>query len=107
MSSTAAKPDDPTNSTEPPKEEESAPHLGVLEEDDEFEEFPVQGEPRLRVLCASLLSQLPFGAQTGMTPKQIWRISEALHQERPRQKEISFGKTIGMTMTLRRILACS
>lgn len=45
MSSTAAKSDDPTNSTEPPKEEETVNHLGVLEEDDEFEEFPVQGEP--------------------------------------------------------------
>jgi len=41
MSSTAAKSDDPAKSTEPSKEEE-IPHLGVLEEDDEFEEFPVQ-----------------------------------------------------------------
>jgi 26 proteasome complex subunit DSS1 len=71
MSSTAAKSDDPSKSTEISKEEESTPHLGVLEEDDEFEEFPVQGEPRLRVLCASLLSQPPFGAQTGTTLKQI------------------------------------
>ena len=107
MSSTAAKSDDPTNSTEPPKEEETVNHLGVLEEDDEFEEFPVQGEPCLRVPYASLLSQLPFGAQTGMTLKQIWHILEALHQEQPRQKEINFGRTIGMTMTLRRTLACS
>ncbi|KAN0126250.1 hypothetical protein V8E53_015243 [Lactarius tabidus] len=45
MSSTAAKSDDPTKSTELSKEEESTPHLGVLEEDDEFEEFPVQAEP--------------------------------------------------------------
>ncbi|KAI9465298.1 DSS1/SEM1 family-domain-containing protein [Lactarius psammicola] len=45
MSSTAAattKSEDPTKSTEPSKEEDSVPHLGVLEEDDEFEEFPVQ-----------------------------------------------------------------
>jgi 26 proteasome complex subunit DSS1 len=53
MSSTAAKSDDPTKSTELSKEEESTPHLGVLEEDDEFEEFPVQGERRLQVPCAS------------------------------------------------------
>ena len=48
MSSTAAasiKPEDPAKPTEPSKEEDSVPHLGVLEEDDEFEEFPVQGEP--------------------------------------------------------------
>ncbi|KAI9441669.1 DSS1/SEM1 family-domain-containing protein [Lactarius indigo] len=32
----------PAKSTEPSKEEDSVPHLGVLEEDDEFEEFPVQ-----------------------------------------------------------------
>ncbi len=47
MSSTAAattKSEDPAKSTEPSKEEDSVPHLGVLEEDDEFEEFPVQGE---------------------------------------------------------------
>ncbi|KAF8270480.1 DSS1/SEM1 family-domain-containing protein [Lactarius quietus] len=45
MSSTAAatnKSEDPAKSTEPSKEEDSVPHLGVLEEDDEFEEFPVQ-----------------------------------------------------------------
>ena len=34
--------------TEPPKEgDQTLPHLSVLEEDDEFEEFTVQGEPDL------------------------------------------------------------
>ncbi|KAH9067602.1 DSS1/SEM1 family-domain-containing protein [Lactarius vividus] len=45
MSSTAAattKPEEPAKSTEPSKQEDTVPHLGVLEEDDEFEEFPVQ-----------------------------------------------------------------
>jgi len=46
MSSTAAtsKSEDLAKSTDPSKEEDNVPHLGVLEEDDEFEEFPVQGE---------------------------------------------------------------
>ncbi|KAI0261255.1 DSS1/SEM1 family-domain-containing protein [Gloeopeniophorella convolvens] len=39
---TASKPEDTTKSTETSKEEENVPHLGVLEEDDEFEEFAVQ-----------------------------------------------------------------
>lgn len=60
MSSTAAattKSEDPAKSTD-----EGVTHLGVLEEDDEFEEFPVQGELlTLRgASCASLLSQPPF-----------------------------------------------
>ncbi len=47
MSSTAttSKTEDATKPTEPPKEGDHAlPHLSVLEEDDEFEEFAVQGE---------------------------------------------------------------
>ena len=48
MSSSAAttsKADDATKPTEPPKEgDQTLPHLSVLEEDDEFEEFAVQGE---------------------------------------------------------------
>ncbi|KAH9976200.1 DSS1/SEM1 family-domain-containing protein [Lactifluus volemus] len=44
MSSAAAtsKPDDTPKPVDSPKEQEPLPHLGVLEEDDEFEEFPVQ-----------------------------------------------------------------
>ncbi|KAI0294414.1 DSS1/SEM1 family-domain-containing protein [Russula brevipes] len=45
MSSAAAstsKPEDPAKETESPKEGEQVPHLSVLEEDDEFEEFAVQ-----------------------------------------------------------------
>jgi hypothetical protein len=45
---TTSKADDATKSTEPPKEgDQTLPHLSVLEEDDEFEEFVVQGEPDL------------------------------------------------------------
>lgn len=49
MSSTAttSKTEDVTKTTEPPKEgDQTLPHLSVLEEDDEFEEFAVQGERR-------------------------------------------------------------
>ncbi|KAI0000886.1 DSS1/SEM1 family-domain-containing protein [Russula vinacea] len=45
MSSTAttSKTEDITKTTEPPKEgDQTLPHLSVLEEDDEFEEFAVQ-----------------------------------------------------------------
>ena len=42
---TTSKTEDATKSTEPPKEgDQTLPHLSVLEEDDEFEEFAVQGE---------------------------------------------------------------
>jgi hypothetical protein len=47
MSSTAttSKAEDATKPTEPPKDgDQTLPHLSVLEEDDEFEEFVVQGE---------------------------------------------------------------
>jgi 26 proteasome complex subunit DSS1 len=43
---TTSKPEDSTKPTEPTKEGDQIPHLSVLEEDDEFEEFPVQGEHR-------------------------------------------------------------
>ena len=58
MSSAAAttsKSEDETKPTEPPKEGDEVPHLSVLEEDDEFEEFPVQGEhPMLRPVLDTL-----------------------------------------------------
>ncbi|KAI0302379.1 DSS1/SEM1 family-domain-containing protein [Multifurca ochricompacta] len=39
---TTPKPEDSNKSAETLKEESRVPHLGVLEEDDEFEEFVVQ-----------------------------------------------------------------
>ena len=42
---TTSKAEDATKATDPPKEgDQTLPHLSVLEEDDEFEEFVVQGE---------------------------------------------------------------
>lgn len=88
--------------------DESVPHLCVLEEDDKFKEFAVQGElPYVGVPRTSLLSRSPFGAQIGTTPKPIWRILEVLLQERPSRKEISFGRVIGTMMTLKRPSVCS
>jgi 26 proteasome complex subunit DSS1 len=44
MSSTAnSKTSESSKSAEQPAKAEAQPHLGVLEEDDEFEEFPVAG----------------------------------------------------------------
>ena len=57
---TTSKTEDATKTTEPPKEgDQTLPHLSVLEEDDEFEEFAVQGKrrtqtPPLRVIYALL-----------------------------------------------------
>jgi hypothetical protein len=42
---TTSKAEDATKLTEPPKDgDQTLPHLSVLEEDNEFEEFAVQGE---------------------------------------------------------------
>jgi hypothetical protein len=57
MSSTAStsKPAETTpKPAEEPKKDESQLHLGVLEEDDEFEEFPVAGAYFPRVLDGSV-----------------------------------------------------
>jgi hypothetical protein len=43
MSSSASTSKTAEKVLEKPKEEDSQPHLGVLEEDDEFEEFEVAG----------------------------------------------------------------
>ena len=42
--SSTSKATDPKKAEQAKDEEEAQPHLGVLEEDDEFEEFPVAGE---------------------------------------------------------------
>jgi hypothetical protein len=51
-----SQPEDTPKPEESLKEAGQVPHLGVLEEDDEFEEFPVQGErgPRTFFKKASL-----------------------------------------------------
>ena len=46
--SAAASSSKPADTAEPPKEESAQPTLGVLEEDDEFEEFAVQGPSPIR-----------------------------------------------------------
>ena len=58
---TTSKAEEATKPTEPPKEgDQILPHLSVLEEDDEFEEFVVQGEqPHLHKIAFFWLSCLP------------------------------------------------
>ncbi|KDQ57338.1 hypothetical protein JAAARDRAFT_157550 [Jaapia argillacea MUCL 33604] len=53
------------STTEPPKEEESQPHLGVLEEDDEFEEFPVADWDDSQTDLAHLGGATPGAAKSG------------------------------------------
>jgi hypothetical protein len=56
---TTSKTEDVTKPTEPPKEgDQTLPHLSVLEEDDEFEEFAVQGERRTQTYAARVLAEL-------------------------------------------------
>jgi hypothetical protein len=44
--SSTSKITDPKKAEQVREEEGAQPHLGVLEEDDEFEEFPVAGAPQ-------------------------------------------------------------
>lgn len=64
MSSTAASTSLNTQSTsdhtDNRKDEYAQPHLGALEEDDEFEEFPTAGAIRVTVSCYSLILYLIF-----------------------------------------------
>ena len=53
-SSTAT--DKPAKVAEPLREDDAQPTLGVLEEDDEFEEFPVAGESRRSQLNHEIVS---------------------------------------------------
>lgn len=50
MSSSSKPAETNSKTAEKPKTEDAQPHLGVLEEDDEFEEFAVQGAPSSRSL---------------------------------------------------------
>jgi hypothetical protein len=71
---TTSKPDDAAKqASETQKEGDQIPHLSVLEEDDEFEEFAVQGEHnhpcttlarRFRALAETYLRELRLGRFT-------------------------------------------
>jgi hypothetical protein len=105
------------SSSSNPQKEEAIPGLGVLEEDDEFEEFPVQGKhpsrPEPPDLCLTrlppldLLVAVPQILQTGTIHRQIsltWRVPGL----QDRQSEvINCGKITGTTMTSRRSSASS
>jgi hypothetical protein len=90
-----------------PKPQENLPNLGVLEEDDEFEEFAVAGQLKgYMIMISSLI--LPFkpivlfsSQQIGTIRKQIWLILEEHNLEQRSLEETNSGKTIGMMMILR------
>lgn len=64
----SSKVESPTKVAEPHKEDEHQPGLGVLEEDDEFEEFPVAG--------TSYPSRLPFYCPPDVVCDLDWDESE-------------------------------
>lgn len=73
MSASTSKPSESlTKVNEQTREEDSQPTLGVLEEDDEFEEFEAAG--RLIVLLASHSPVTHHFAQIGMIHRQTWHI---------------------------------
>ncbi|KAH7913192.1 DSS1/SEM1 family-domain-containing protein [Hygrophoropsis aurantiaca] len=67
MSSSAStsKPADVSKPAEQPKEEAAQPHLGVLEEDDEFEEFAVADWDDSETDLAHLNGSAPGVAKSG------------------------------------------
>lgn len=81
------------------------PTLGVLEEDDEFEEFPVAG--RLAPFECTAMVLISGPQQTGTTHKQISPILRVQLQELLNQEETNYGRIIGTTMTSRTISVSS
>jgi len=105
------------NTMNQPQKEDAIPGLGVLEEDDEFEEFPVQGKRALRsdlpicvlrVFHNSIYSLFTRrNLQTGMIHRRIsliWRVLELLGQQ---SGATNCGRITGMTMISRRSSAHS
>ncbi|VDC02656.1 unnamed protein product [Peniophora sp. CBMAI 1063] len=65
MSSAASTSKPVTEAAKPePKKEDAQPHLGVLEEDDEFEEFAVQDWDDSETALAHLGGAAPGGAKS-------------------------------------------
>jgi hypothetical protein len=91
---------------EPIKDANAPPTLGVLEEDDEFEEFPVQGVFAPSHTLRKRLCR-PVHAQTGTIREQMPRTWPAPHLARRRAAGTSSGKTTGMTTTSRMTSTCS
>lgn len=97
-------PDSSSKTTEILKEDETQPQLvlGVLEEDDEFEEFAVAGTRsysygRMKdYLHVHFLMQ-----QIGTTRRPLSRTLEVLHLAQRSRGATSYGKTTGTTMTSR------
>lgn len=88
--------------------EDEQPALGILEEDDEFEEFPVTGVPALRSELGNILTDCFARCfQTGTTQRPTLRTSKALHLVLRSLPAISCGRIIGMTTISRTTSACN
>ena len=70
--------------------------LGVLEEDDEFEEFAVAGQ--LHPFFSKKTPAKSRWNKIGMIRKQTWHILEVLPLVQQNPGVISCGRIIGMTM---------
>jgi hypothetical protein len=101
----SSKVESPAKVGEPHKEEEQ-PTLGVLEEDDEFEEFEVAGKRKPIVTNHFVLILLVF-IQTGTIPRPILHIWEGQPPEQPNLVGTNCGRIIGTMMMSRTISVCN
>ena len=105
MSASTSKAAESSNPAEQ-NPQENLPNLGVLEEDDEFEEFAVAGQLfsgyMIFVLWFYPLKPMFIITQIGQIRKHIWLIlKEEYNLEQQSLEGTNFGKTIGMMMILR------
>lgn len=98
MSASTSKAGEPSKPEQ--KTQENLPNLGVLEEDDEFEEFAVAGQ-LYDIVSDFTVKFFVFITQIGTIRKRIWLILEEHNLEQPSLEGINSGKTIGMMMILR------
>jgi len=104
MSSSASASNSKVPDAHKEQAKETQLNLGVLEEDDEFEEFPVAGENFQPTNCSLVICST---LQIGRILKQTSHISVVLLQVLLSPEEISYGKITGMTMTLKTSSVCN
>jgi hypothetical protein len=96
MSASTSKDGEPSNTAD--KKTQNLPNLGVLEEDDEFEEFAVAGQLRANLIYFFTCFH---HTQIGTIRKLIWLILEEHNLEQRSLVGTNSGKTIGMMMISR------
>ncbi|KAF8754323.1 hypothetical protein RHS01_06255 [Rhizoctonia solani] len=104
MSSTAKTSTDAKMDVDDQKKKQ-IPALGVLEEDDEFEEFPAQGMA-IPYMLSSLVRKSPLLADWEDRDTDIANLTNTSSGGR-NPPPTTCGRIIGMTTTLRTILASS